>query len=102
MILLLVPFLAWWEMNNLEGWGGPNPDTWYTQQEKLQKQILKRMKEYGMQPVLPGYSGMIPHDAKQNLALTLSTQDSGTDIRPANILPTHKRFQRLRTYIIKS
>lgn len=25
-------FLAWWEMNNLEGWGGPNPDSWYEQQ----------------------------------------------------------------------
>ena len=28
-------FLAWWYMNNLEGWGGPNPDSWYQQQEKL-------------------------------------------------------------------
>ena len=26
-------FLAWWEMNNLEGWGGPNPDSWYEQQK---------------------------------------------------------------------
>jgi len=53
-------FLAWWEMNNLEGWGGPNPDSWYEQQEKLQKRILRRMKELGMHPVLPGYSGMCP------------------------------------------
>ena len=22
-------FQAWWGMNNLEGWGGPNPDWWY-------------------------------------------------------------------------
>jgi len=53
-------FLAWWEMNNLEGWGGPLPLNWYKQQEALQKQILKRMKELGMKPVLPGYSGMCP------------------------------------------
>lgn len=53
-------FLAWWEMNNLEGWGGPNPDSWYAQQEKLQKQILARMKELDIHPVLPGYCGMIP------------------------------------------
>ena len=45
-------FLAWWEMNNLEGWGGPLPDAWYRQQEVLQKKILKRMKEWGMEPVL--------------------------------------------------
>ena len=25
-------FLAWWEMNNLEGWGGPLPLNWYKQQ----------------------------------------------------------------------
>ena len=30
-------FMAWWQMNNLEGWGGPNPDSWYQQQEALQK-----------------------------------------------------------------
>ena len=96
-------FLAWWEMNNLEGWGGPNPDTWYTQQEKLQKQILKRMKEYGMQPVLPGYSGMIPHDAKQKLGIDVSTQDSGTDTYDLRIFCLHTNAsKRLRTYIIKS
>lgn len=59
-------FLAWWAMNNLEGWGGPNPDSWYTQQEALQKKILKRMREYGIEPVFPGYSGMVPHDANKN------------------------------------
>lgn len=53
-------FLAWWEMNNLEGWGGPLPLSWYSQQEALQKKILKRMKEFGMMPVLPGYCGMAP------------------------------------------
>ena len=37
-------FLAWWEMNNLEGWGGPLPLSWYARQEKLQHQILGRMK----------------------------------------------------------
>ena len=37
-------FLAWWAMNNLEGWGGPNPDSWYERQEALQKKVLKRTK----------------------------------------------------------
>lgn len=57
-------FLAWWEMNNLEGWGGPLPINWYRQQEALQKKIVQRMKEYGMHPVLPGYSGMVPSKLK--------------------------------------
>ena len=59
-------FLAWWEMNNLEGWGGPLPLNWYKQQEALQKKILRRMREYGMTPVLPGYSGMRPSFAQGN------------------------------------
>ena len=89
-------FLAWWEMNNLEGWGGPNPDSWYAQQEKLQKQILKRMKEYGMTPVLPGYSGMMPHAAKQKLGLDVT--DGGMwngYIRPSNLSPTDNRFMEI-------
>ncbi len=55
-------FQAWWGMNNLEGWGGPNPDWWYTRQEQLCKKILDRERELGMQPVLPGYAGMVPSD----------------------------------------
>lgn len=65
-------FFAWWLMNNLEGWGGPNPDHWYTQQVSLQKKILKRMHEYGIEPVLPGYCGMVPHNAKAKLGLNVS------------------------------
>ena len=67
-------FLAWWEMNNLEGWGGPLPLNWYKQQETLQKKILKRMNEFGMKPVLPGYSGMCPSFSASNNG---KTKDSG-------------------------
>lgn len=55
-------FQAWWGMNNLEGWGGPNPGWWYRRQETLARNILARMRELGMQPVLPGYAGMVPSD----------------------------------------
>ncbi len=53
-------FQAWWLMNNLEGWGGPNPEWWYKHQEDLSKKILKEMRAWGMKIVLPGYSGMVP------------------------------------------
>ena len=86
-------FLAWWAMNNLEGWGGPNPDSWYTQQEALQKKILKRMREYGIEPVLPGYSGMVPHDAHQKLGLNVTESELWNGFtRPAFLMPTDKRF----------
>lgn len=65
-------FQAWWLMNNLEGWGGPVSEEWYQNRETLQKQILKRMHEFGMHPVLPGYSGMLPHDADTKLGIRVS------------------------------
>ena len=86
-------FLAWWEMNNLEGWGGPLPLDWYKQQETLQKKILARMKEMGMKPVLPGYCGMVPHDAKQKLGLNVTDAGRWNSYqRPANLSPTDSRF----------
>ena len=61
-------FTAWWGMNNLEGWGGTDAggwggvqdDAWYTRQTNLAKQICDRQRELGMQPVLPGWSAMVP------------------------------------------
>ena len=89
-------FLAWWEMNNLEGWGGPLPDSWYARQEQLQKQILRRMKQLGMHPVLPGYCGMMPHDAKQRLGLNVSEAPLWNGFtRPSNLLPTDSRFDEI-------
>ncbi len=73
-------FLAWWEMNNLEGWGGPLPLSWYRQQETLQKKILARMKEYGMKPVLPGYSGMRPSFASDKLKVNNEKSEEGGDL----------------------
>lgn len=69
-------FIAWWAMNNLEGWGGTaagtksggtwegaggvQDDAWYVRQKNLAKQICDRQRELGMQPVIPGWSGMVP------------------------------------------
>ena len=70
-------FIAWWAMNNLEGWGGTaagsksgynnlagaggvQDDAWYARQKNLAKQIVDAQRALGMQPVLPGWSGMVP------------------------------------------
>ncbi len=95
-------FLAWWAMNNLEGWGGPNPDSWYTQQEALQKKILKRMREYGIEPVFPGYSGMVPHDANKKLGLNVTEPALWNGFtRPAFLLPTDARFKEIAALYYK-
>ena len=95
-------FLAWWAMNNLEGWGGPNPDSWYTQREALQKKILKRMREYGIEPVFPGYSGMVPHDANKKLGLNVTEPALWNGFtRPAFLLPTDSRFNEIASLYYK-
>ncbi|KAL0425652.1 UNVERIFIED_CONTAM: Alpha-N-acetylglucosaminidase, partial [Sesamum radiatum] len=53
-------FLAWARMGNLHGWGGPLTQNWLNKQLILQKQILSRMMELGMTPVLPSFSGNVP------------------------------------------
>lgn len=89
-------FFAWWAMNNLEGWGGPLPKSWYDRQEALQKKILARMNELGMTPVLPGYCGMMPHDARERLGLAVT--DGGMwngYVRPSNLSATDPRFDEI-------
>lgn len=55
-------YYGWFFMNNLTGWGGPQPESWYTLHQKLARKIFQSMSDWGMQPVVPGYVGMIPHD----------------------------------------
>ncbi len=89
-------FLAWWAMNNLEGWGGPLTDSWYTRQEELQKNILNRMRELGMEAVLPGYCGMMPHDAREHLGLEVTDGGKWNGYRrPANLSATDPRFDEI-------
>ncbi len=84
-------FIAWWAMNNLQGWGGTaegeksggtwagaggvQDDAWYARQKKLAKQIVERQRELGMQPVLPGWSGMVPTNFASKSGYT--TRDNG-------------------------
>ncbi|WP_105619864.1 alpha-N-acetylglucosaminidase [Vallitalea okinawensis] len=53
-------FFAWNFMGNVDGIGGPLPDSWIEEHYELQKKILKRQRELGMMPVLPGFYGHIP------------------------------------------
>ncbi|GAA0142030.1 hypothetical protein LIER_03027 [Lithospermum erythrorhizon] len=57
-------FLAWARMGNLHAWGGPLSQNWLSNQKSLQKQILSRMIELGMTPVLPSFSGNVPEALK--------------------------------------
>lgn len=46
-----------------------------------------------MKPVLPGYCGMVPHDAKKRLGLNVTDAGKWNGYqRPANLSPTDSRF----------
>lgn len=86
-------FQAWWLMNNLEGWGGPCPEGWYEERAALTRRILARMRELDIEPVLPGYSGMLPSDARERLGLDVADPGLwGSFRRPAFLQPEDPRF----------
>ncbi|KIL58955.1 glycoside hydrolase family 89 protein [Amanita muscaria Koide BX008] len=54
-------FQAWNRFANIQGsWGGSLPFDWIDEQFELQKEIVKRMVELGMTPVLPSFTGFVP------------------------------------------
>ncbi len=53
-------FLPWQRMGNVSKHDGPLPQSYIDQAMELQKQILIRMKQLGMQPIVPGFSGIVP------------------------------------------
>lgn len=82
-------FQAWWGMNNLEGWGGPNPQWWYERQRQLAKKILQRERELGMQPVLPGFCGMVPSNFEEKTGVNCLNQGTWCSfVRPLILDPT--------------
>ncbi|WP_291122705.1 alpha-N-acetylglucosaminidase [Empedobacter sp. UBA7620] len=92
-------FTAWWLMGNLEGWGGPVSNQLIDQQAELQKKILKRMKELGIEPILQGFYGMVPHDLKTKKGYEdAPVIDQGNWVfteftRPAILVPTTSHFE---------
>ncbi len=91
-------FTAWWLMGNLEGWGGPVSMDMMKQQAELQRKILKRMKELGIEPVLQGFYGMVPHDLKNKINEAKVIEQgkwAGGFQRPGILDPTTKLFSKI-------
>ena len=52
--------LPWHRMGNINNFEGPLPQGWIDQKKDLQKQILTRMLELGMTPIVPAFAGHVP------------------------------------------
>ncbi len=58
--------LPWMRMGNISGHDGPLPPEWQEGQLALQHRILNRMRELGMTPICPGFSGFVPEALKRH------------------------------------
>lgn len=87
-------YYAWAYMSNMFGYGGPIHDTWFAKRTELARKNHRIMHSLGMQPILQGYSGMIPPDIlrhdKEASVIPQGTWCSFT--RPYMIKTTSKTF----------
>ena len=91
-------YFAWWLMGNLEGAGGPLPQSWINDRVELQKKILTRMRELGMDPVFPAFYGMVPNLLKEKYP-DADIRDQGYWVggykRPAFLMPTDSLYKEM-------
>ncbi|MEO6828285.1 MAG: alpha-N-acetylglucosaminidase TIM-barrel domain-containing protein, partial [Acidobacteriaceae bacterium] len=60
-------YLPWHRMGNLDNFVGPLPQGWIDKKRLLQKSIIGRMRDLGIAPVVPGFSGFVPQGLKRVL-----------------------------------
>jgi len=58
-------YLPWGWMGNIDGLGGPLPDSWIDGHITLERRILARERALGMTPVLQAFTGHVPESIRQ-------------------------------------
>lgn len=58
-------YLPFQRMNCINRHGGPLTATWHRRSIELQKKILARMRELGMEPMAPAFTGSVPPTLKR-------------------------------------
>lgn len=81
-------FQAWNRFGNIQGsWGGDLPMQWIDDQFALQKQIVQRMVDLGMTPVLPAFTGFVPDNITRvmpNASVVRGSQWAGFPVQYTN------------------
>lgn len=100
-------FQAWNRFGNIQGsWGGDLPRSWIGSQFELQKQIVARMVELGITPVLPAFTGFVPRAVDRvfpDAAFVNGSQWSGFPSNLTNVTflePTDPHFSELQASMI--
>jgi alpha-N-acetylglucosaminidase len=53
-------YQPWHRMGNINKHNGPLSASWHADQVALQHKVLARMRELGMDPIVPGFAGFVP------------------------------------------
>ncbi len=86
--------LPWMEMDNMESYGGPLSSRLVAHRLELGQKIIARMRDLGIQPVLPGYYGMVPPDFHEKFTnANVHAQGDWVKLKRPDILdPTDPMF----------
>jgi alpha-N-acetylglucosaminidase len=98
-------FLPWNRMGNLQQWLGPLPQYWIEAQRNLQIQVLAQMRSFGMTPVLPAFSGLVPPAFKTKYPQANITASSQwlPDFPPTQYLnPTDPLFAQIQRAFLQT
>ena len=87
----------WMAMDNMEDYGGPLSPQLVARRLELGRQIIARMRELGIEPVLPGYYGMVPPDFKRKFpTANVHAQGDWAELKRPDILdPTDPMFAKV-------
>ena len=95
-------YYAWAYMANLSGFGGPVHDSWFEERTALARKNHVIMRNLGMEPVLQGYSGMIPNDLAEHdpaVAQDIIKQPTWCSFQRPDMLktdtPTYDKYAKL-------
>ncbi len=91
-------FNAWLLMGNLEAWGSPVTMNMVKERTSTQKNILKRMKELGNEPVYQAFFGLVPSTLKEkypNAGIVDQGVWEGGFVRPAFLQPLDPFFDQV-------
>ena len=97
-------YFSWLWMGNIDGWGGPLPQSWMDTHKELQKKILDKERSLGMKPVLPAFTGHVPPSFKDKFPRAQLKQTNwGAGFEDVYILdPEDSLFDTIGTLFIET
>ncbi|MBR7128927.1 MAG: alpha-N-acetylglucosaminidase [Tidjanibacter sp.] len=95
-------YFNWFWMGNLDGWGGPLPQSFFRKHEALQKYILRSERALGMKPVLPAFTGHVPPSFEQKFPDVRVRKTSWVNFPEVAVLdPEEEMFDRIGEMFIR-